>query len=154
MPANIDTPAGYYDRFSTHLDWKRILFKPGFPLQSAEMNELQSMHTYQFSLLAQNLFKDGTFLSGGAITVADGEDDTILVTIGAGELYAFGFVHQVPEGVVEIEGVGVETISLIINEKIIKITGEDADLTLKDPALGAENYGEEGADRLVFEYFH
>jgi Domain of unknown function (DUF4815) len=156
----LGTPAGYYDRAFPPVNdlaaqWKKVLFKPGVPLQSAELNEVQTLLTQNSSLVFDDLFTEGQFLSGGGITVTT-DGTQLQVAIGSGLLYALGYVHNVPAGLVDITGIGTETISLIIGDEIITalpgVSGTIQDLALEDPAVGAEAYGQAGADRLVFTY--
>lgn len=160
MGTQLPVPNGYYDRqkftpTTTHTDWRMILFNPSVAIQSAELNELQSVQQYQFASLANALFQDGTFLTAVNITsVFDGTDYT--VTIPAGQVFSNGFIHDVPQLGIDITGVGIETVQLVITEVVTSgVAGKPStvyDATLLDPVVNAENYGYAGADRLKFSY--
>lgn len=149
----IPTPNGYPDRFTSTVPqpgWKKTLFNPGRTLQSAELNEVQSMLTYQFSCLADSLYQEGAYTFGGDISTApiDGSGG-YNVTFAAGRLYAYGYFHDIGAATVGITGVGTETISLIIGTQISTYL---TDTTLTDPVQNAEAYTKPGADRLLFTY--
>lgn len=156
----INTPAvGYYDRQPANLNWMKKLFNPGVAMQAPEFNELQSMQIYQFATLANKLFPDGTYLTGGAVSVVF-NNPGYTVTIAAGKMYAFGFIHDIPQKTIAITGSGTETVQMVIQDVIL--TG-DPDLTvpgytvtydsaLVDPVEGSENEGYVGAEVLTFAY--
>ena len=64
MPSS-RTPPGYYDRFDPNsAPYKRILFNPGVPLQTAELNEMQSILGFEHEQLATSIYKEGAAVSG------------------------------------------------------------------------------------------
>jgi Domain of unknown function (DUF4815) len=162
MGANIFNPSGYYDRIQqsngTATDnyiWAKLLYKSGFVGQAAEQNENQDLARVQFQKLCQGFYSDGQFLNGGSITTST-VDSQITVNITAGQVYALGFIHDVPAGSTTITGTGTETINLIIDGQILTAVSDVPntiyDATLTDPDSGAENYQQPGADRLIFTY--
>lgn len=72
----------YYDDFDPTKGFLRVLFKPGYALQAREVTQLQSILQNQLSRVADQLFKDGSRIAGGAITVRN--SSYILVSVGAG----------------------------------------------------------------------
>ena len=144
---SIPMPEGIYHRDNTA--YKRVCYRPGKALQSAELNDMQLQVENQFELLTKNLYKDGTYVSGGTITYGAKEGGGIRVTFAAGTVYALGFMHEIATDFVDITGVGVEKIYLTI---VSDSVDEEDDPTLLDPAIGAENYGYEGAIRQLFLY--
>lgn len=157
-------PVNWYDRFTNNQDsgnptWMQLLFNPGVTPQAPEFNELQSIFRSQFATLAKVLLADGTYVSGGAISVVF-SDPNYAVTIAAGVCYAYGFFHNVPELTISITGVGTQTLQLVITDEIL--TGNNSltipdynivyDAELLDPVEGSENEGYAGADRLAFTY--
>lgn len=148
----------YYDRFAPNPDakgWLRLLAVPGRPIQSADWNESQTVLNYKIEQLANYFLKDGTYLTGGApdlstVAVADG----IEVTIPAGRMWAIGDFHNVPAGTVTITGFGTEVIGIKITPKYKVAEGVESetvevDPTLLDPAVGSEDEGTPGCDRLI-----
>jgi hypothetical protein len=140
------TPIGYLDRFDRSKGWKKILFRPGYPVQSAELIEMQTLIQSEAHQIGGAIFKEGAAISGLSIVV---NRTTKKVNIGSGQLYALGFVHDVPEGEVSIHGVGEEVIGVRITSRVIT---ELDDITLKDVQVGSEAYGYAGSHRLAYSY--
>jgi len=61
--------AYYHDRFDQADNFDRHLFRAGLPLQSAELNELQSSSQDRLKRIADVLFDDGSVLSGAECVV-------------------------------------------------------------------------------------
>lgn len=59
----------YYDDFSADNGFLRVLFKPGYALQAREATQLQSILQNQLSRIGDHLFKDGSRIIGGGISV-------------------------------------------------------------------------------------
>jgi len=58
----------YYDDFDPDNNFYRVLFKPGFPVQSRELTTLQSILQNQVKSFANHIFKDGSIVIPGNIT--------------------------------------------------------------------------------------
>ena len=58
----------YYDDFDPNNNFYRVLFKPGFPVQSRELTTLQSILQNQVKSFANHVFKDGSIVIPGNIT--------------------------------------------------------------------------------------
>ena len=58
----------YYDDFDENKNYYRVLFKPGFPIQSRELTTLQSLLQDQISSFADHIFKDGSVVIPGNIS--------------------------------------------------------------------------------------
>ena len=56
----------YYDDFGIDKDFYRVLFKPGFPIQSRELNNIQSILQNQIEQFGNHIFKDGSVVIPGA----------------------------------------------------------------------------------------
>ena len=61
--------APYYDDFDLDKNFLKVLFKPGVALQTRELNQLQSIINDQNSKFANHIFKDGSSVFDGNITV-------------------------------------------------------------------------------------
>jgi len=59
----------YYDDFNLSKGFLRVLFKPGYALQARELTQAQTLLQNQISKLGDHLFKDGSRVLGGAISV-------------------------------------------------------------------------------------
>ncbi len=51
--------APYFDDFDTNNDYHKVLFKPGYPVQARELNNLQSILQNQIEKFGQHFFKEG-----------------------------------------------------------------------------------------------
>jgi hypothetical protein len=51
--------APYFDDFDANNDYHRVLFKPGYPVQARELNNLQSILQNQIERFGQHFFKEG-----------------------------------------------------------------------------------------------
>ena len=52
----------YYDDFDPNDNFYRVLFKPGFPVQSRELTSLQSILQNQVKSFGNHIFKDGSIV--------------------------------------------------------------------------------------------
>ena len=59
----------YFSRMNSGL-FSKIVFKPGYPLQSAELIELQDILQTQIKRFGNHIFKDGSIVSGGSVRMA------------------------------------------------------------------------------------
>ena len=62
------TESPYYDDFDPSKNFHRILFKPGFAVQSRELTQMQTILQSQISNFADNIFVKNTPVSGGKVT--------------------------------------------------------------------------------------
>jgi hypothetical protein len=61
----------YYDDFSPSNEFYRILFQPGRAVQARELTQIQSMLQNQISSFGQNIFAEGSLVSGGQTSLDD-----------------------------------------------------------------------------------
>jgi hypothetical protein len=59
----------YYDDFDSSKGFLRVLFKPGYALQARELTQAQTLLQNQISKIGDHLFKDGSRVLGGGISV-------------------------------------------------------------------------------------
>lgn len=59
------TVAPYHDDFNEAKKFLKILFRPGFPVQTRELNQIQSILQNQLSRLGDSFFKDGEVVIPG-----------------------------------------------------------------------------------------
>jgi hypothetical protein len=72
----------YYDDFNADNGFLRVLFKPGYALQAREATQLQSILQDQLSRIGDHLFKDGSRIIGGGISVRN--SSFLMVPVGVG----------------------------------------------------------------------
>lgn len=61
----------YYDDFDPTKEFYRILFQPGRAVQARELTQIQSMLQNQISSFGQNIFAEGSLVSGGQSNLDD-----------------------------------------------------------------------------------
>ena len=61
----------YYDDFGIDKDFYRVLFKPGYPIQARELNNIQSILQNQVEQFGNHIFKDGSVVIPGAASFDD-----------------------------------------------------------------------------------
>lgn len=59
----------YYDDFNDNKDFHRILYKPGFAVQSRELTQSQTILQDQIKKFGDHVFKSGSIVTGGQITI-------------------------------------------------------------------------------------
>ena len=135
-------PKDYYNHFDTNKHYQQILYRDGYVLQGAELNEQQSASLHRLRRVADALFKDGDVIRDAQIVVdsATGE-----VKAQAGLVYIAGLVRDVPAATFLVGTEGTVVIGVRLAEKVIS---ELDDATLYNPAIGSRGEGEPGAWRL------
>jgi hypothetical protein len=82
MSVNL-TSSPYYDDFDSTKNFYRILFKPGVPVQSRELTQIQSIIQNQIKSFASHIFVDGTRASKedpSAITITNVKHKSLKLT--------------------------------------------------------------------------
>ncbi len=128
------------------IDWDKVVFLPGRPLQSAELNEIQSILDYKLSKTGKALLGDGDIVSGCQIIV---DKVRARATITDGQIVIGGQVRDVRGGTISIYTDGVCYVGVKVNE-IWK--DEVDDPVLRDPAQGYPGYQTAGAIRKIYQY--
>lgn len=121
--------------------YDRLLFRPDRILQSAELNEMQSIIGQRLRAVADRIFKEGDLVAGASCTV---NISTGTAACQAGQVYIAGAVRHVPAADLQISVTGLVTIGVWLTTE--RITA-DQDPALLNPALGMHGYAMPGADR-------
>lgn len=139
---------GYSDRFNR--GDKR--FALAFPdqqqfLQSAELNELQSLSDDKLRRVAEYVLQDGRKVAGGDPVVAEIEGDETMVSVRlpAASIYIAGIVHDVPEVTFELEVEGDISIGVRVTETL---QTHATNPELRGQLVGTESHMEPGAARV------
>ena len=61
----------YFDDFDEDKNFMRVLFKPGYSLQAREITQLQSIISNQIEKFGNHIFKSGSPITGGRISLDD-----------------------------------------------------------------------------------
>jgi len=128
------------------MDWDEVVFLPGRALQSAELNEIQSILNYKLSETGKAVFADGDIVSGCQIVV---DKTNAQATITDGKLVVGGQVRYVKGGTVPIYTTGECYVGLKVVEEY---QDEIDDSVLLDPAQGYPGYQTAGAIRKIYKY--
>ena len=134
-----------YNRFDPARQHEKVLFRADRVLQSAELNEMQSMQQHRLKGLADVLFKEGDIVQGCACIV---HADTGAATLAPGQLYAAGAVRTVAPAALTLATVGVVNVGAYLQTRTVD---ELQDPSLNNPAAGTRGHGEPGAAREVVE---
>ena len=59
----------YYDDYNPTADYHRILYKPGYAVQSRELNQMQSIQQQQISYFGSSIYSQNSPVVGGGVTV-------------------------------------------------------------------------------------
>ena len=59
----------YYDDYSEDTGYLRVLFRPGYAVQGRELTQLQTILQKQSSRVGDHIFKDGSAVIGGEVTL-------------------------------------------------------------------------------------
>ncbi|MDQ0112317.1 DUF4815 domain-containing protein [Paenibacillus harenae] len=133
-----------YNRFDPGKRWVSLQAQSGRRLQSAELNEIQSLSLHRDKRMGDVIFGSGHIIEGGQIYVQP--DKTVILFPST--VYFDGVIHDIGEKRLSIAGAGEEVIGLKIS--YTTVTYEDAmGKELLDPAVGYANFGSPGMDRLV-----
>ena len=132
---------GYYDRFDPTKEYESHLFRAGYVLQSAELNEIQSASAYRMKGIADALFKDGDVVRDARVIV---DSETGITRCESGAVYLQGAVRGIPPATFTIPTSGVVAVGIYL--MATAVTDLD-DPGLRDPASLTRNYQEPGAGR-------
>lgn len=133
----------YPNRFDPAKNWKELLATPGRRLQTAEVNEIQSMSMHRDKRLGDAIFGSGHVLDGCQLYISENKTSA---RITSGSVYSDGIIHDIAETTLTIAGAGEESIGLKLIEEDVTY---EQDPTLLDPAVGYDNFGLPGMDRRV-----
>ena len=125
------------------------MFRAGKPLQSAELNEIQSLLHRRLDSVSEALFKNGDILADTQIFVVEGDEDAN-IEVKDGRIFIQGSVYAVPGALLLIPFDAKVQVGLRFRTYEID---EQDDVGLLDPAIGQDNYAEGGAGRLKSEYY-
>lgn len=132
---------GHYDRFDPTKEYESHLFRAGYVLQSAELNEIQSSVQNRIKSIGDALFKDGDVVRDAQVIV---DENTGIARCESGAIYLRGAVRGVPPATLTIPTTG--TIAVGVYLRTTAVTELD-DPELRDPASMTRNYQEPGAGR-------
>lgn len=123
--------------------WDDILFHQGRGLQTAEMNELQTIRSEQVQGIADILMRDGAILSGASVR----HTDTGVVNLEDATVYVSGWARKVAARQITIPTGRVE-IGVCLETTILTTESADGEI-LRDQEETSLNLGSPGGDRTI-----
>jgi len=72
----------YYDDFDDTKKFLRVLFKPGYAVQARELTQLQTLLQNQIAKFGSHIFKDGSQVFGGGISLGSAEFIRTTISFG------------------------------------------------------------------------
>ena len=142
---------GFSDRFQRELKRYALAFpdKENF-LQSAELNELQSLQDDKLRRVAEYILQDGRKMSGGDPVVAEvvGDPTKVSITLPTGSIYIGGLVHDIAERTFVVDVTGDLILGVRLTETVLDHV---SNVELRGQLVGTEAYMEPGAARIKFE---
>lgn len=134
-----------YNRFDPADPVERIDFRADQVLQSAELNELQSMQRHRLKSVSDAIFRDGDVFRDAGIRV---DAETGACELDGGAIYIQGAMRGVAPASLTVAIVGTVAVGIYLQERIVT---ELEDPSLLNPAVGTRGYGEPGAVRVVID---
>ena len=81
----------YYDDFDDNKDFSRILFKPGYAVQSRELTQSQTILQNQIKKFGDHVFQSGSIVTGGQITIQNTAYINLTSTYSGNDIAAANF---------------------------------------------------------------
>lgn len=134
-------PAGYYNRFNVADGDEEVSILAGRVLQSAELNEMQTLLRQRTASVSDVLFAEGAVVRGAGCVV---DAETGAVTLDAGAVYVQGAIRAVSAANLGIPTDQLVAVGVYVTDTVVT---ELEDPSLKDPATGTRNYQQAGAVR-------
>ena len=84
----------YYDDYDEDKAFLRVLFRPGYAVQARELTQLQTILQKQSSRLGDHIFKDGSKVLGGELTLDTEVSYLKLTTSDTASTFADGIISD------------------------------------------------------------
>ena len=136
-------PNTIYNRFDSAHGWEQVDFRADRILQSAELNELQSIQRQRLRDVADVLFKEGDIIRA-CQCITDAVSGA--TTVQGGALYIAGAVRGIAPAQLTVPPLGTTTVGAYLQTSQ---RNEQTDPSLYNPAAGTRGYGEAGAERKI-----
>lgn len=146
MPLKNYNTAPYYDDFDKTKNYHRVLFRPGFAVQARELTQLQTALQAQLDRFGSHVFKDGSQVLGGQVSL-----DTEFSYVKLEATFSIGLTNYTPDNYVD------EAIGRTVTGADSGVTATVVDATLSqsggDPLTIFVKYKSSGTDNTtkVFE---
>jgi len=155
----------YFSSDSNSKDYRQILFKPGRPLQTRELTQMQTILNEKGKDFLDIFFRNGSIVQGMSLSIEkrdtsnDGNADSWFIIAESGLVYYDGTVWKINSLDYKLTSSQIPTLQdgklsfeLGLQVKYFIVDAED-DENLKDPAVKYHlDEGLIGADRLLVEF--
>lgn len=109
----------YYDDFNEDKKFLRMLFRPGYAVQSRELTQLQTILQNQLERFGNHIFKDGARIVGGEIStqtmnfvrILPQTANTPSTTVAATDIVGFNLIERTGTGGVSVKARVVDFVS-------------------------------------------
>ena len=139
---NLNT-SPYFDDFNPSKEYYKVLFKPGYPVQARELNNLQSILQNQIETFGEHFFKDGAKVIPGNTTYSRNYP-----CVEIENLYLGVPVNQYSEQLVGTKIEGRESGVTAVVQKIV-----DSALSERGTTIVYVSYLSSGSDNIAETFF-
>lgn len=136
-------PDSYYDNFNASKNYEKILYRDGYTLQGAELNEAQSAAMHRLQGVTDALFKDGDIIRDAGDH--RGQRKPAKSGPSPGPSISGARCAACPRPTFTIPVAGTVAVGIRLTQRVVS---ELDDPTLYNPAIGSRGEGEPGAWRL------
>lgn len=134
---------GEYNRYDESKNYESHVFRAGYVLQSAELNEIQTTAAQRLKGIGDALFKDGDVIRDAQVII---DENTGIVRCESGAVYLRGAVRGLAAATFTVATTGIVVIGIYLATSDVT---ELDDAGLRDPAALTRNYQEPGAGRRL-----
>jgi len=89
------TQTPYYDDFDENKNFHRILYRPGYAVQARELTQSQTIMQNQIERFGSHVFKDGSIVHGGQITISNPVTLNLKPEYDSTEVFARDFYNKI-----------------------------------------------------------
>ena len=129
-----------FDDFDEKKNFKRILISPGVPVQTRELNQMQTMFQDQIDKFGQHIFKNGSPVLGGNTYI----DDKVLFLKVETTFTSSSINYNITNYISEFKNTIITGITSGVQAKVIDVIGEENG----DPITFFLKYVSSGSDNV------
>ena len=126
----------YFDDYNEDKQFYQILFRPSFPIQGRELNQLQTILQEQIARHGRNIFKEGAMVIPGQLSV-DNDVDYVKLDSSYNQTAINGYIDQFKSQEVDVIGLtsGVKAKVILVQHSE---TNQDATIWVKYISSGID----------------
>ena len=136
----------YFDDFDEDKNYNKVLFKPGFPIQSRELTTLQSILQGQIEKFGQHFFKEGAMIVPGGV-IFDGQYFSVKIDPTFLDVPVSAYTSYLKDNNIEIQGEISGVKATVVNCLTVAESEESVDtLYIKYTSSGSDGLTAKFAD--------